>query len=286
VRRFVNIGVVAWVLAAGLWGWAAMAAEADYSPTDACVNHAEMTLPDYVRSAQDKDYGVGKVEKVLPRGAYRTLVPKGLKIENGPVEYFVAAWISRNGPLPDDTFNQGNFKQGYNFTSPCRVQDPSGRWWAVYRIGTLEYVRLEDLMTETDFYRPDDKDNGGGRDARSMRLPPDTCAYAQRPLSDLMAISNDIRAWGADDFRKVPRGLVLENGAKAYLAARTTGKKVLPNTGAWPIVNLREGARIASPCRVKDEDGKWWAALADRQGFLVYVPLDDLLPADKDRPRR
>jgi hypothetical protein len=92
-------------------------------------------------------------------------VPKGLVIKNGPAKFTtlhppgseirgsVPAYVlpirdDDDAPLTDDSYKwQGNvfFPNGEVATSPCRVRDPSGKWWLVLRDddGSLNYHNFD-----------------------------------------------------------------------------------------------------------------------------------------------
>lgn len=280
------------VLMTGLWVGASARAAYEFSNTDVCVSNPDMALADYVARARPL---AGISFKELPDGDYRSLVPKDLKVQNGAILYFVSASaiLAESIDLPTHIVDLGRsqLKYPFSFTSPCRVQDAQGKWWAVYRTGRLSYVPLEDLVTEADNFLPDKVRNQSYRWSivGIYRRPPGRntiCTSAQRSLADLMAITNDVRAWKLDDFKKTPRGLFLENKIEDYVAVRAVETKVLPDPNAQPLADLEEGAQITSLCHVRDDSGAWWAAVPDKDGFMVYVPLDGLRPAGKNAAAR
>jgi hypothetical protein len=69
-----------------------------------------------------------------------TRVPKGLKVARTSKRYILAETTQQRVLPSEKAYVLANFRFGFEFTSPCRVQDQAGQWWLVYDAGFLTYV--------------------------------------------------------------------------------------------------------------------------------------------------
>lgn len=254
------------------------AAAENATPPAACVSHPTMTLADYLALTRDYVTPESKALKALPTGDYSRFVPKDFKIENRPVRYAPAEYTVYSQPLPYDRqeFGDGELRRdGYVFTSPCRVEDSQGRRWVVeHESDRLLYFAAASVKTEAEAYRPHQTSN-------PFDLP-DMSARAAGPcmpgktFAELKGRSDDFRNFTAADFKKTPRDLESANGAESYVTTAPVMPRILPDGGAWPLRELPEGAGLVSACRVRGVDGAQWAAYRSQDGALGYVPLTAL----------
>lgn len=143
------VTAVSVLLGVGLAG-TAIAAYSE-GATAPCKNHPTMTLDDYLALAHERTF-YGETKKDLPAGDYRLLVPKGLKIENRAAMFYASEGPADFYPLPaheKEFFSTGGTRFFGEFMSPCRVQSPDGRWWAVEFVHSyIEYTPLESVDEE------------------------------------------------------------------------------------------------------------------------------------------
>jgi hypothetical protein len=69
-----------------------------------------------------------------------TRVPKGLKVVPTSKRYILAETTQQRVLPSEKAYALANFRFGFEFTSPCRVQDQAGQWWLVYDAGILTFV--------------------------------------------------------------------------------------------------------------------------------------------------
>jgi hypothetical protein len=128
------------------------AAANDKDDVAPCKSHPTMTLLNYLAQAYDETYPDGTIQKRLPDADYRMLAPKGLKIDNRPAPFFASDGVASEYPLPaheNEFASTGGYRFLGKFMSPCRVQDPDGRWWVVVRHRTdLGYIPSEKTEEE------------------------------------------------------------------------------------------------------------------------------------------
>jgi hypothetical protein len=133
---------------------AAGAVAADVEPR-ACKSNPTMTLSDYLARGVDQTWPDGKVDKKLPDGEYRMLVPRDLKIESGLKHYYASDGAASGFPVPIDDgtwWSNAGIRFLGEIISPCRVQDPTGRWWVIQNgFNDLEYFstdKVQEMLPE------------------------------------------------------------------------------------------------------------------------------------------
>lgn len=123
--------------------------------TAPCVSHPDMDLVAF-------EFAYLVFSRTYTPHPLDTFIPKGLEIKNYPAKFTPIQGEYPNGkpsaewsyklpikvPYPEPGFDRwagdSGFGRGLIKTSPCRVQDPTGRWWIVMRTknGSLEYYDL------------------------------------------------------------------------------------------------------------------------------------------------
>jgi hypothetical protein len=96
-----------------------------------CLSDRNLTLDQYLELSADHANWHTSVF---------TRIPKGLKVAPTSKRYILAETTQQRVLPSEKAYVLANFRFGFEFTSPCRVQDQAGQWWLVYDAGFLTYV--------------------------------------------------------------------------------------------------------------------------------------------------
>lgn len=98
-----------------------------------CANDPNLTLDEYLTLSEDHDNWHKDVFK---------RIPKGLKVVVASKRYILTKTVEQRVLPSNSAYVLALFRFNFEFTSPCRVQDPNGEWWLIYAFGNgfLTYV--------------------------------------------------------------------------------------------------------------------------------------------------